>query len=54
MVVLVPREVSNDLFQPVLIANDHTVTTDRTILGSSFALFHCSPECMSGNLSVIQ
>jgi len=52
MVARVPREVRNDLFQPVLVTNDNTVTSDWTILDSSLALFHCSPKGASGNLSV--
>ena len=54
MAVHVPCEVRNDLFQPVLITNDHTVTTYGIVLDPSLTLFHGGPEGASGNLSAIQ
>lgn len=50
----VPSKVRNDLFQPVLIANNHAVTIDETLREFSPAPFHRSQESPPGNLSTIQ
>ena len=53
MAMSVPCEVRNDLFQPVLITNDHTVIIDETVLDFSFIMSHRSQESSSGDLSKI-
>ena len=49
----VPCEVGNDLFQPVLITNDHAVTVDEILRDFALTLSHCSQESPPGDLSVI-
>ena len=54
MEIIVPREVRNDLFQPILVTNYHTVTTTGALPGPFLALFHRSPEGMPGDLPLNQ
>ena len=49
----IPREIGDDLFQPVFITNDDTVVIDGTPVDFFPALFHRSQESPSSDLSAI-
>ena len=49
-----PREIGDNLLQPVLITNDHAVAIDHTLMEIFPVLIHGSQERPSSDLWAIQ